>query len=61
MNRHPSTPARAIRPGEQRWRAVHSAGDRNPPIVLSDRRKRQPSGTSTSVWKHGKSDGAVYE
>lgn len=52
---------RPQRPEETRWRAVHAMGDRNPVIVLGDRRKRQPSGTSTSIWQRGRKESAVYE
>lgn len=51
---------RPQRPEEARWRSVHAMGDRNPPIVLGDRRKRQLS-SSMTIWQRGKSDGAVYE
>lgn len=45
----------------ERWGRIHLQGDRNPPIFLSDRRKRQPSGTSISFWQRGRKESAVYE
>ena len=43
------------------WGALHIASDRNPPIELGDRRKRQPTGTSISFWQRGRKESAVYE
>ena len=53
-----STPERK---GPSYWGSVHLAGDRRQPIVLGDRRKRQPSGTSIGFWQRGRKESAVYE
>lgn len=45
----------------ERWGRIHIQGDHNPPIELSDRRKRQPSGTSKSIRQFGRKESAVYE
>lgn len=55
----PASPER--RASLERWRRVHLQGDSNPPIVLRDLRKRQPSGTSISIWQRGRKESAVYE
>ena len=53
--------AQAITKDRQYWGRVHVQGDRNPPIMLSDRRKRQPAGTSIGFWQRGRKESAVYE
>lgn len=45
----------------ERWGRIHLQGDANPPIFLSDRRKRQPSGTSISFWQRGRKESCTYE
>jgi hypothetical protein len=43
------------------WRAVHMAGDKSPPIYLTDRRVRRSVGTATRVVERGRKDVVTYE